>query len=187
MALDGHVHQVPAGGAVAVEVGGGDGAEDAGEGEARLALVGDGGQGQALGHVGGGALGHVLHAAHQDHVVEPRSDGEDALPEGDGAGGAGPLGAGRRLGDQAQGVAEDGPPVGLPGEEVVAEVAQVEGVDVGRVDAFFDGGEHGLEGLGEEVLGVPVGEHAEAGHARPHHGHTAAELAFLCHSAAPVG
>ena len=182
VALDGHVHQVPAAGAVAVEVGGGDGAEDAGEGEARLALVGDGGQGQALGHVGGGALGHLLHAAHQDHVVEPGGDGEDALAEGDGAGGAGALGARRRLGDHAEGVGEDGTPVGLAGEEVVGEVAEVEGVDVARVDALVDGGEHRLEGLGEEVLGVAFGEDAEAGHARSHHGHAAAESAFLRHS-----
>ena len=185
MTLYGDVHEMLPGGPELVEIGGCNGAEDSGKGEPDVPFVRNGRHAQTLGHHFGGALGHVLHPPDQDRIVEARGDGENALPKGQGTGSAGPLGPGGRPRDQTQRVGENGAPVGLAHEKVVAVVAQVESVDIGGVQPLVHRGDHRPEGLQEKVLGIAVPEHAELGHPRANQGYPAAQISLLSHCPPP--
>ena len=123
--------------------------------------------------------------AHQDHVVEPRRDGEDPLPKGQGARCAGPFGSGGGLGRQADQVGDDGPPVGLVDEKVVGEIPQIEGIDVLGIHALVHRGDHFPEGLGKQVFGILVLEHAELRHAGTDDGDAPAEFSAFFHLFSP--
>ena len=81
----------------------------------------------------------------------------------------------------ADGIGDDGAPVRLIDEEIVGEVAQVEGIDVGWIESFVDRGDHVLEGVDEQVLGVLVRQHVELRHAGPDHGYASRKFSSFCH------
>ena len=172
MVLDGHFQQVVQVGVVPVHVGGGDGAEDSGEGQPGGNLIKTvGGGGQHVGYSLGRQAGHFLHATHQNDVVKPRRYRHYPFPQGAAAAGAGVLDAGYGHGGQSQPIGDDGRGVALMLKEIGGVIAHVGALDVLNVDALVQVVQHVLEGLNEQVPAVFVRKGPEPGHPGPNDGY----------------
>ena len=80
---------------------------------------------------------------------------------------AGAFGAGYRSGNEAEEVGDDRAPVSLVDEEVIGEIADVNGLDVLRVKALVDGTKHFQISFGKEILGISLLEKPQLGQAAP--------------------
>ena len=69
----------------------------------------------------------------------------------------------------------------LVGKKIIAEVAQVERIDVGRVEPLVDAREHLSIGFDEQILGVQLSKHAEPGHPSAHQRDTSPQFASSNH------
>ena len=66
-------------------------------------------------------------------------------------------------------------------KKVVGEIAQIKGIDLAGVYPLIDRSRHLFEGLGEQVLGIFISEHAEIRHAGSYDGDTPSQFSTFLH------